>query len=426
MNYEEAMEYIHGTLKFGIKLGLESISKLMEYMGNPHKKLRFVHVAGTNGKGSTTSFISNILISSGYKTGIFTSPYIQRFTERIKIDNKEIEPEELTSIIEFVKGKIDFMVDEGLDSPTEFEIITAVAIEYFYRKNCDIVVLEVGLGGRYDSTNVIESPEISVITTISLDHTDRLGNTIAEIAYQKAGIIKPHCDTIIYPQKPEAEKVFEEVCKSQNSVLHKTNLQTLVLKEYCTEGQLFDYKDYKNLNIKLLGEHQMYNAALAIDACEILSNKGYKIEYNNIREGISKTTWPGRLEIINKNPLILIDGAHNYEGGQALNAALDKYFADKNKIFIVGFLRDKEYQKTMELLAEKAKLIITVTPNNERALKSSELADILKQYSNNVVDGVTIENSIKLAYDAINDDSIISVFGSLYMIGEVRKLYKIN
>lgn len=423
MNYEEAMEYIHGTLKFGSRLGLESIGKLMDFMGNPQKKLRFVHVAGTNGKGSTTSFISNILISAGYRTGIFTSPYIQRFTERIKINNNEIEPKELTEIIDFVKSKIDMMTDEGLEHPTEFEIITAVAFEYFYRNNCDIVVLEVGLGGRYDSTNIIEAPEVCVITTISLDHTDRLGNTIAEIAYQKAGIIKPNSDTVIYPQKQEAQEVFEEVCKSQNAILHKTYFDTLKLVEYSLEGQLFNYKNYRNLNIRLLGDHQMFNAALAIDACEILFNKGFNIDYNNIKDGLSKTTWPGRLEIINKNPLLLIDGAHNFEGGQALNAALDKYFADKNKIYIVGFLKDKDYQKTMNMLAKKAKLIITVTPNNERALPSYELAAVLKQYSDNVKDGITMENSLKLAYKNIDEHSIICVFGSLYMIGEIRKLY---
>jgi dihydrofolate synthase / folylpolyglutamate synthase len=421
MNYDEAMKYIHGTLKFGSKLGLESITKLMDYMGNPQRKLKFVHIAGTNGKGSTTAFISSILINSGYKTGIFTSPFIQRFTERIKIDAKEIEPDELTNIIEFVKIKIDLMINEGLAHPTEFEIITAVAFEYFYRNNCDIVVLEVGLGGRFDSTNVIESPEVCVITTISLDHTDILGKTLAEIAYQKAGIIKPNIDTVIYPQKPEAEQVFEQVCKSQNCPIHKVSLASLVLKEYSLEGQLFDYKDYQNLYIKLLGDHQLHNAAVAIDTCEILVHKGFRIDYNNIRNGIAETRWPGRLEIICKKPLILIDGAHNFEGGQSLNAALDRYFSNKNKIFIVGFLRDKDYHQIMAMLAKKSKLIITVTPNNERAIPSSELAGILRQYSNNVQDGITLENSLKIAMENIDDESIICAFGSLYMIGEFRK-----
>lgn len=422
MNYDEAMEYIYGTLKFGSKLGLTSITKLMDFMENPQKKLRFVHVAGTNGKGSTTAFISSILINAGYKTGIFTSPYLQRFTERIKIDNQEIVPEELVDIIEFVKTKIDLMLEMGLAHPTEFEIITAVAFEYFYRNNCDIVVLEVGLGGRFDSTNVIESPEVSVITTISLDHTDRLGGTLAEIAYQKAGIIKPNSITVIYPQKPEAEEVFEKVCESQNSKIHKVDLSSLVLKEYSLEGQLFDYKAYKDLYITLLGDHQLFNAAVAIDTCEVLVNKGFNIDYNNVRDGIAVTKWPGRLEIISKNPLVLIDGAHNYEGGQSLNAALDRYFDDKKKIFIVGFLRDKEYQHIMELLAKKAHTIITVTPHSERAIPSSELAVILQKYSNNVQDGITIEMGLKLALDNEDNESVICAFGSLYMIGEVRSL----
>ncbi len=422
MDYNEAIEYIHGTLKFGSKLGLESITKLLEFMGNPHKKLKYVHVAGTNGKGSTTAFISNILINSGYKTGMFTSPYIQRFTERIKIDNKEIDSLELTEIIEFVKSKIDLMEQAGFAHPTEFEIINAVAFEYFYRNKCDIVVLEVGLGGRYDSTNVIEAPEACVITTISLDHTDILGNTIGEIAYQKAGIIKPNCDTVLYPQSQEAEQVFEQVCKSQNSVIHKVDLSTLVLYKSSLDGQIFSYKNYQDLEIRLLGDHQLRNAALAIDTCELLRNKGFNIGNDNIRYGVGQTIWPGRLEIISKKPLVFIDGAHNLEGGQSLDAALDRYFANKSKIFIVGFLKDKDYHRIMDILARKAKLIITVTPNNERALLSSELTAILKQYSDNVQDGINIENGLKLAFENVDNDSVICAFGSLYMIGELRKI----
>ncbi len=423
MNYEEAMQYIHGTLKFGSKLGLENIARLLDFMGNPQKKLKFVHVAGTNGKGSTTAYISRILTEAGYRTGIFTSPYIQRFTERIKIGSDEIEPDELTEIVDFVKEKVDLMLDRGYNHPTEFEIITAAAMEYYYRKKCDIAVLEVGLGGRFDSTNVIETPEVAVITTISLDHTDRLGGTIAEIAYQKAGIIKPGGVTVVYPQSPEAEKVFEEVCESTGSELRRADFRTLKLKEFGIEGQLFDYKDYGNLETKLLGDHQLSNAAVAIEACEVLISKGFRIDESHIRAGIANTRWPGRLEIVNKKPLVLIDGAHNPEGGQSLNTALEKYFADKSKIFIVGFLKDKDYQYIMELLAHKAKLIITVTPNTDRAVPSSELAEILRKYSDNVRDGITIENGLQIALDNANEDCVICAFGSLYMIGDIRAAY---
>lgn len=424
MNYEEAMQYIHGTLKFGSKLGLERITELMELLGNPQKKLKFVHVTGTNGKGSTTAFISNILIDSGYKTGIFTSPYIQRFTERIKIDNIEIEPDELADIIELVKSKIEIMLKMGLEHPTEFEIITAAALEYFYQKNCDIVVLEVGLGGRYDSTNIIDSPEVAVITTISLDHTDKLGDTLEEIAYIKAGIIKQDSDAVVYPQPDKIMKIFRDECNKQNSFFHDVCFESLKLKEFGLEGQLFDYKDYKNLQIRLLGDHQLCNAAVAIDACEVLINKGYKIANTNIGNGIAKTAWPGRLEIINTQPLVLIDGAHNLEGGQALNAALERYFSDREKVFIVGFLRDKDYQHIMELLAGKARLIITVTPDNPRAVPSGELAEKLDRYSRNVKDGITLENGLKLALENMDSNSMICAFGSLYMIGRIREIFK--
>lgn len=423
MNYEEAIQYIHGTLKFGSKLGLERIAGLMDLLGNPQKKLKFVHVTGTNGKGTTTAFISNILIDSGYKTGIFTSPYIQRFTERIKIDNNEIQPDELAEVIDHIKSKIEILLELGQEHPTEFEIITAAAFEYFYRNNCDIVVLEVGLGGRFDSTNIIDPPEVSVITTISLDHTDKLGGTLEEIAYIKAGIIKQGSNAVVYPQPDKIMKIFRDECQKQNAVFHDVCFESLKLKEFSLEGQLFDYKDYKNLQIRLLGDHQLCNAAVAIDACEALINKGYKIANTNIGNGIANTAWPGRLEIINTQPLVLIDGAHNLEGGQALNAALERYFSHMEKVFIVGFLRDKDYKHIMELLAGKARLIITVTPDNPRAVPSDELAEELNKYSRHVKDGITLENGLKLALENMGSNSMVCAFGSLYMIGRIREIF---
>lgn len=423
MNYQEAMEYIHGTLKFGSKLGLDSITMLLGLMGNPQKKLKFIHVAGTNGKGSTTAFISHILMDSGYRTGVFTSPYIQRFTERITINSREIAPEELSEIVSFVKEKIALMLETGWEHPTEFEIVTAVAFEYYYRQKCDMVVLEVGLGGRFDSTNAIDTPEVAVITTISLDHTDILGSTLPLIAYQKAGIIKKHGTVVLYPQPLEVRKVFEEVCIEQEADLHEVGLGTLHVREFGLEGQMFDYKDYHNLQIGLLGEHQLYNAAVAVDTCEMLINKGYKINNNNIRNGLAKTVWPGRLEIINTRPVILIDGAHNLEGAQALNAALDKYFHHMEKIFIAGFLGDKDYAGIMALMAPKARLIITVTPDNPRALPSGELAQKLNSYSY-VKDGINLKNGLKMALENAGPNSVICAFGSLYMIGQIRDIFK--
>ncbi len=424
MNYEDSLEYLHGTLKFGSIFGLDRITKLLDLMGNPHKKLKFIHIAGTNGKGSTTAFISSILIESGYRTGMFTSPYIQRFTERIKVNNSEISNYELAELISQIRDCITRMVSDGFEHPTEFEIITAAAMEYFYRKNCDFVVLEVGLGGIVDSTNVVDMPEASVITTISMDHMDRLGETLGEITYHKAGIIKQNGSVVLYPQQQEAEEVINKVAKEKNAKIHKVDFSTISEKSFSLEGQIFDYKDYHNIKIGLLGDHQMRNAAVAIDTCEILCNKGFAISHRNIVDGMENTIWPGRLEIINKNPLIMIDGAHNLEGGQALDVALDKYFTQKKKIFIVGFLRDKDFNGIMDMLSSKADTIITVTPNNERAVPSAELAEILKSYSNHVIDGLSIENGLKLAVGLADRESVICAFGSLYMIGEIRGHYK--
>lgn len=424
MNYEAALEYLHGTLKFGSIFGLDRITKLLDLMGNPQKKLKFIHIAGTNGKGSTTAFISNILLEAGYRTGMFTSPYIQRFTERIKVNNTEISNNELAEQVLKIKEKIEEMVSDGFEHPTEFEIITAAAMEYFYTQNCDFVVLEVGLGGIVDSTNVIDLPEVSVITTISMDHMDRLGDTLGEIAAQKAGIIKQNGLVVLYPQKQEAEEVIYKVAKEKNAKIHKVDFSTISEKSFSLEGQIFEYKDFENIKIGLLGDHQMRNAAVAIDTCELLCNKGVVITHRNILDGLENTTWPGRLEIINENPLVMIDGAHNLEGGQALNSAMDKYFIQKRKIFIVGFLRDKDFKGIMDMLSSKADTIITVTPNNDRAVPSAELAEFLKIYSCTVIDGISIQNGLRIAVGLADKESVICAFGSLYMIGEIRGHYK--
>jgi dihydrofolate synthase/folylpolyglutamate synthase len=255
MNYDEAMEYIHGTLKFGSKLGLHNIGMLLKLMGDPQKKLKFVHVAGTNGKGSTTAFISSILMEAGYRTGIYTSPFIQRFTERIRIGNDEISQEELADIATFVKTNVDKMLNMGENHPTEFELVTAIAFEYYCRQGCDIVVLEVGLGGRFDSTNIIDTPELAVITTISYDHMDKLGNTLPEIAFEKAGIIKPGGDVVLYGQSNEVEQVIEKACFERGATLYKSDFSDLVQHEFNIDGQIFSCGNYDKLKITLLGNH---------------------------------------------------------------------------------------------------------------------------------------------------------------------------
>ncbi len=431
MDYNEALDYIHGTLKFGSKLGLHNIVSLLELMGNPQKKLRFIHVAGTNGKGSTVAFISSILIEAGYKTGVFTSPYIERFTERIRIGHEEIEGRDLARITAMVKEKIEIMLARGENHPTEFEIVTAIAFQYYYEQNCQVVVLEVGLGGRYDSTNVIDTPLVSVITTISYDHMDILGDTLAKIAFEKAGIIKEKGDVVVYPQIPEVEDVFRQVCREKGAKLHTTDFSGLVVKEYGVDGQIFDINDpvshslaYENLKISLMGEHQVRNAVLAVKTAGILVEKGFRITPRSLRSGLENARWAGRLEVLCKEPLVIIDGAHNAEGAAMLSHTLDKYFPDKKRILIMGVLRDKDYGSMVTDLARTAHAVIAVTPNSERALPGRELADFIKYYCKNVIVNDTIEDAIGTSLEIAAKDDLICAFGSLYYIGYIRKYFK--
>lgn len=426
MNYEEALEYIHGTYKFGIKLGLDNISKLLGLMGNPQDKLKYVHVAGTNGKGSTVAYISSILIDAGYKVGIYTSPYIERFTERIKINGVEISEEDLARITEFVKSKVDIMLQNGNNHPTEFEVVTAVAFQYYYEMGCDVVVLEVGLGGRFDSTNVIKTPLLSVIATINYDHMDKLGDTLEKIAFEKAGIIKDEGDVLFYPCTEGVERVFLDKCELTRSKHYSFRIGDISTESFGIDWQEFSFENYKGLKIKLLGKHQIYNAALAVKACEILSAKGLGISEKNIRSGLENARWPGRLEVIHKKPVVIIDGAHNPEAASALVEALKVYFPEKKINFIFGVLKDKDYQRMIEIVAPLADRFITVTPPSERALPAIELVKFIEPYCNNVFFSDKIKEAVKTCLQNALKDDVICVFGSLTFIGEIRKSFVQN
>lgn len=420
MTYEEALEYIHGSWKFGNKLGLHNMEKLLGLMGNPQKKLRFVHVAGTNGKGSTSAFIASILIQAGYRTGLYTSPYIQRFTERIRIGTQEISREELADITSLVKKCADQMVAEGDNHPTEFEIVTAVAFEYYSRMECDIVVLEVGLGGRFDPTNIIETPELAVVTTISYDHTDRLGETLSQIAFEKAGIIKHRGDAVIYNQSREVEQVFEEACAQREAHLYKADFSDMVLHEFGPDGQVFSWGGYERLTIGLLGRHQINNAIVAVRATEILTEKGFSISQNDVREGLAKAKWPGRLEIVYKDPVFVIDGAHNPEGAAVLKRFLNEYFPEKPVTFIMGVLSGKDYPSMISTVLPGCKRLFAVTPDTPKALPAASLADAAASYCNDIHISDTIEEAVRTCIKTAEPDEIICAFGSLYYIGAVR------
>jgi dihydrofolate synthase/folylpolyglutamate synthase len=422
MTYEDALDFIHGTLKFGSKLGLTNIRTLLEYMGNPQKKLKFIHIAGTNGKGSTSAFLASILKEEGYKVGLFISPFIEAFTERIVINHNQISREDLARITEDVKKHISKMVQDGHLHPTEFEVVTAIGFQYFYEQQCDVVVLEVGLGGRLDATNVIDTPLVSVITSISMDHTEYLGETIEKIAFEKCGIIKDRSITVTYPeQQAGALKVIQETVGNKQGQLIIPELQYEIL--YNTlDGIVFNYKRYEAIEIHLLGLHQVLNAITAISVVEVLNQHSLlRVSDRSLRNGLSHAKWIGRLEVIAKQPYIIIDGAHNYSGIQALSNAIDTYFKDKQLIFLLGMLKDKEYEKMLDVVGYKAHTIVTTTPNNPRALSANVLGEVAKNYCKHVIIEDNIENALRETLTLANADNIILCFGSLYLIGDIRR-----
>ncbi|TCT17070.1 dihydrofolate synthase/folylpolyglutamate synthase [Natranaerovirga pectinivora] len=422
MTYEDALEYIHGSLRFGDKLGLDNIRKLLELMGNPQKKLKFIHVAGTNGKGSTCAILASILKEEGYKVGMFTSPYIEAFTERIIINDEQILKMDLARITEDIKSHVDHMVKEGFNHPTEFEIVTAIGFQHFFEKNCDIVVLEVGMGGRLDSTNVIDLPLVSVITSISLDHTDYLGDTIDKIAFEKCGIIKDNGITVSYlDQKNEALEVIKKTAEERNNhFVVPSNHYKIISNDL--NGIVFNYNAYENLRITLLGKHQLLNAITAITVIEVLNEKGLlRVSRESLINGLSNAKWIGRFEVLKTEPYFIIDGAHNISGIEALSDSVDAYLMDKKLTFLVGMLKDKDYEQILSIIGHKAHRIIATTPDNPRALSGEALGEVARKYCEDVIVEEEIENAITRAFECTRKDEVILCFGSLYLIGEVRR-----
>lgn len=429
MKYQEALEYINDKNKYGSRLGLDSIGKLLSLLNNPQEGLKYIHIGGTNGKGSTSSYLAHSLEAGGYKVGLFTSPYIERFNERIQINGQDIPDETLGRITSLIKEKADIMVEEGFEHPTTFEIVTAIGFMYFKEEKVDYVVLEVGLGGRYDSTNIISSPLASVITTIDYDHIDVLGDTLDKIAYQKAGIIKEKSIVVSYPQEEEALKVIKEVTEEKNAEFYLTPMENITVKEISDSGAKFDYHygniHMDNIKISMLGEYQVYNATLALTTLLVLKEKGLvDISEEQIREGLQKTKWPGRLEVMRRNPIFLIDGAHNVQGIAQLKKAIN-LFEYKNLILGVGILKDKDSSHMVELLAPMADKIVVTEVNMPRKLDAEELAKEIAKYNENVFIEKDIKKAVERTLELAEEDDMIVFGGSLYLIGEVRTLIKL-
>ncbi len=416
MNVQEAIAYIHSNFWKGSALGLERTQELLAKMGNPEKKLKFIHIAGTNGKGSTAAMTASILEKAGYRVGLYTSPYIYRFHERMQVNGQEISDGDLVAVTEYVRPFAQSMQVP----PTEFELVCAIAFEYFLRQKCDIVVLEVGMGGAMDATNVIETPEVAVITSIGLDHTEYLGSTVEEIAKTKSGIFKPNGHAVIYRSSPSVEQVFEDVCQEKNICLKKADFDGIVLHSHSLEGQVFDCGQRKNLQLPLLGSHQLNNAAVVLGIVDSLQAQGWNISEEHIRTGLRDTRWPGRFDIVGRDPLFIIDGGHNPQCFETIIQNIRDYLPGRKIIALTGVLADKDYADMYKPVMPFVQEFVCITPPNPRKLEAHQLAAFLTQAGAKATGTDSIEAGVRLALELAGTEGVVLCFGSLYTIGATR------
>ena len=412
MNYTEALNYIHSVSWTFCKPGLERIAELCERLGNPQEGLRFVHVAGTNGKGSFCSMLDSVLRSAGYRVGLYTSPYIRFFNERMCVDGKPIEDEELAELTEYVRPIADSMTDK----PTEFELITAIAFVYFQRRSCDVVILEAGMGGRLDSTNIIRNPLLSVITGIALDHTAFLGDTPEKIAAEKAGIIKDGAPILWGGDEPSAERVIRRTAEARGSRFERVAHEEMTNIRADLSGTTFDFGEDRELHISLLGLYQPWNASSVVSAARLLRERGLSIPDGALRRGLSAARWRGRFEIIDRDPLMIFDGAHNPQGIRSAVESIRHYFGTQKVYLLTGVLRDKDYTAIAADLSRVASRAFTLTPDSPRALPAADYADTLRGAGIAAEHFESLSKALSAAREAAKRDGVpLCCLGSLYV-----------
>lgn len=413
MDLDEAIAYVNHYSWSKSRPGLSRTIELLEKMGNPQKRVKFIHVAGSNGKGSTCAMLESILRTAGYKTGFYLSPYIEDFLETFQVSGKNIDKQQFCEITKKVRAIAENMADH----PSQFEIKTAIAMQCFAENKCDIVVLETGMGGEFDSTNVIDAPIAAVFTNIGLEHTEFLGDTIEKIASTKAGIIKSKSTVISYDNKPEALNVLHKRAEEKDCPFYVAKKTDITPVSHSLDGQSFIRNNTK-YTIPLIGSHQLANAAVVLKTIDVLIEKGYKISQLDISKGLRNVKWPARFEVINKNPMFIIDGGHNLQCAEALSGLIKEYFSDTKFTFITGILEDKDYKSMLKAVSENADEFLCVTPDSPRALSAEELS---KAAASLGYKASAFNNTRDAIEAALKKNHGIIAFGSLYMAGDVRK-----
>lgn len=422
MTYEEAKAYLENCNQYAGEFTLEPLKEMLKRLGNPQEELKFVHIAGTNGKGSTLAMVSTVLKEAGYRVGRYISPTIYSYRERIQVNEQYIPREALVRLTERIKAVGEDMLGEGLGHPTMFEAETALAFLWFAEQNCELVVLETGMGGLMDATNVITSTVAAVFTSISMDHMGVLGNTLEEIAAQKAGILKPGCTVVTAGQEPGAEKVILRAAETLGCPVVQAEPALIINRKRGLFGQSFDYKEWKRVELSLSGEYQFLNGALALEVIEILREKGYDLPEQAVREGLKSTVWKGRFTVIAREPDVIIDGAHNRDAALRLRETIEHYLKGRRLIFIMGVLADKEYELVARQTVPFASHVITVmTPDNPRALPAEELAGTVRKYNPHVEAAESLGAAVERAYELAEKDDVILAFGSLSYLGALAR-----
>lgn len=417
MNYQESRKYIEDSQKYGSVLGLDNMRELMGRLGNPQDKLKIIHVAGTNGKGSVIAYLYTVLREAGYRVGRYISPALYSYRERMEVSGEAVSREDFAICLSRTAQAISQMTEEGLPHPTPFEIETAVAFLFFEMKKCELVLLEVGMGGSLDATNIIKTPVLSVLASISIDHIGFLGNTLGEIAKTKAGIIKKGCPMITIHQKAEAENAIKDVCGICGVPFREADGNQALVIEESPEGQSFRYEG-EEYRISLGGVYQKENAVLAIETLKMLSEIGFPTIEEQRKEGIFRTRWNGRFTVLSREPLFIVDGAHNPAAAEKMASSIRHYFDGKKIYFIIGMFRDKDYREVLSKTCPYAEKIFTIeAPDNPRALPAEELALAAREFHRDVQAMKSVEEAVETAYSLAGEEDVILAFGSLSFIG---------